>query len=142
MKKILLTALATSLLFGSCSSDDSLNTANIVGLWRLTAILSDPGDGSGTFRGVDTNATIQFFEDGTFTASEIVCTFSLDSDSAERTSGTYDLETMEVSIIRCGEVDVDGNTPNTSIGVVLEEGNLILNFPCIEACALRFRKIR
>lgn len=133
MKQILFTVIGIILLISCDSSDDAGNilTNDIVGTWQLTASLSDPGDGSGTFRSVSSNKTITFNSDGTFTSNGNVCDISITTSTA--TNGTYN--TMDNTInANCGTI-------NLPISYSIDNLTMDISYICIEACESRYRKI-
>lgn len=67
MKKTVLLVLVVGLL--TCDATDPLDNYHITkleGMWQLTAVLADPGDGSGTYQPVSSQKTLTFCMDGTF----------------------------------------------------------------------------
>ncbi len=122
------------MILGSCSDDDdALNiSADIVGKWLLVEQLVDPGDGSGTFQLIDSDFTLEFFDNGTVTsANGSLCNVFTPSD--DTSSGTFSLENKTLTI-GC-EDDV--------ITIFFEKTGteLILTLICIEACAQKFKKL-
>ncbi len=117
------------LLAVACSSDDS--SPEILGDWQLIEVLADPGDGSGRFKVVDSNKRITFLENGTYTANGFICDFTTLSDGTS--SGEYTTTDFGYQIPCAGPV-------NYTVDIRLEEGFLILSFPCIEPCMQKFRK--
>ena len=128
MKKLLYILLPVFLLTG-CDKDEA--ATGIVGEWKLIEVLADPGDGSGRFRAVNSDKRITFLEDGTYTSTGLVCSFS--TDVVGMTNGTY--TTTETGYqIGCSE------TLDHSVNLQIDSGFLIISFPCIEPCLHRFRK--
>ncbi|AXG71075.1 hypothetical protein KORDIASMS9_03330 [Kordia sp. SMS9] len=129
MKKLLCIFAATLLLF-SCATDDDNTTENLLtGTWRLTATLLDPGDGSGTFLPIDSDADLDFSADGvTVTSNVSFCTMS------EVFSATYSASAGTIIIDECGAL-----SPFT-IFFEIQENELILSYPCIEACLYKYVK--
>lgn len=66
--RIILIIFSTILLVLSCIEQESTDN-NLIGRWRLTEVLLDPGDGSGTFQGVSSDKIIEFHSDGTVTSN-------------------------------------------------------------------------
>ena len=129
MKKLLYSLLPLILLSG-CDKDKV--ATGILGEWNLIEVLADPGDGSGRFRAVNSDKRITFLEDGTYTSTGLVCSFS--TDTVGMTNGTY--TTTETGYqIGCSE------TLDFSVNLQIEEGFLIVSFPCIEPCLQKFRKL-
>jgi hypothetical protein len=126
MKKFLLLLIATFTLI-SCNNDDD-NTpvsTSIVGNWELTAILADPGDGSGTYQPA-TGKSLQFTDQGVVNCNVSFCFGSL---TQATTTGTYD--TVSTTI------DVDNCT-----GTYVLNGNMLeVNHFCIEPCGERYVRV-
>jgi hypothetical protein len=57
-----------------------IDSANIVGEWKLTEQLLDPGDGSCVFTKVTSDKTIFFLVDGSYKSNGTVCTIDADSN--------------------------------------------------------------
>ncbi|MGJ8685038.1 MAG: lipocalin family protein [Nonlabens sp.] len=123
----------TSLLISCNTSDDPGNILDydLEGTWKLTEVLADPGDGSGTFQTVTSSKTITFDANGGFTSNGTVCDLSITSTS--NTSGTYNAVDQTING-NCGTT----NLPITYdiIGSALE-----ITYPCFEPCMTRYRKI-
>ncbi len=130
IRNTLLVLLVFSLF--SCSSDDDNSPSNLIGKWRLYEQLADPGDGSGTFRPIDSDKTLEFFANGVITSQNgSLC----EPYSTEQiTTGTYSVT----------ENNITTNCQNPSIATISFEivgTNLILNFVSIEGFSQKFRKI-
>lgn len=125
MKKIFLLSILT-LVFLSCDK----NKTELIGTYKMTAQYIDPGDGSGDFEPVSSSRTIEFHSDGTVTSNGNLCDLSTDTD--ESTSGTYDTSDSTLTIQGC---------ENNTIRFSFDEGILILFYPCIEACQVKYEKI-
>lgn len=120
---------ALSFFTFSCEPD-RIPDPELTGRWELTDILSDPGDGSGTFQPVDSDLRVTFSSNGRFTANGNIC--SLSGSTEGSSSGTYDAENQTLQSEDCNSwrdplYEVDGD-------------QLVIQLACIEACALRFRK--
>ncbi|MBT8205937.1 MAG: hypothetical protein KJO20_11230 [Eudoraea sp.] len=126
MKKLLLFLLLLSL---ACTSDDP--EIEILGEWQLVEVLADPGDGSGKFKSVDSNKRITFFEDGSYTSNGIICDFTTSAEEAS--GGQYTID-EDGYLIPCSD------PVSYTVGLRLEDGFLIISFPCIEPCLQKFRK--
>ena len=129
-KLVLLIFCTTSLL--SCTIFTNDEETDLIGKWELSQILSDPGDGSGTFRDIDSNKTIQFFSGGTILSRNgTLCGININSD--DDGIGTFSLDEKRISPANC---EFDFIKPSFEI-----EGNtLIINYPCIERCSEKYRK--
>ncbi len=120
------------MLLVSCSKEEP---TTIVGKWLLFEQLADPGDGSGIFRKVVSDRTIDFFQDGTYVANGSFCFLSHQSD--QESTGVYD----------SGGITPDGCQFNgmpfeLKISLNLDKSELIIHFFCIEACAQKYKKIK
>ncbi|MAX81447.1 MAG: hypothetical protein CL843_14900 [Crocinitomicaceae bacterium] len=119
----------------ACNKDDDSNSSSsetaLIGTWKLTATLVDPGDGSGTYTNVSSNKTVTFHSNGTLTSNGEICSMSIDADSA--TTGTYDATTGTFSSAAC-EMSITGLTYE------LDGSSLVLSYPCIEPCLAKFEK--
>ena len=118
----------------ACDNEDVQST-DLTGVWKLTEVLADPGDGSGTFQPVESNNTISLFQDGTFTASRNLCYFGTQDGAS---TGIYDTIRSVLTIEGCEINEVEVDYPyEFNVG----EGSLIINLFCIEPCAEKYRKI-
>jgi len=64
---VLLTIIGLGFLC-SCNNDD-IPESEVVGTWKLVAILDGPEDGNGSFENVRSNKIVQFHEDGFVTSN-------------------------------------------------------------------------
>ena len=86
MKNCIKSVLLFSLLLFACTkSSDNKTNVSLIGKWRLTETLVDPGDGSGKWTKVNSDDYIQFTEDSTYQtnkpATGDIVKFSLPTDS-------------------------------------------------------------
>jgi len=134
MKKgILLFVLISTLI--SCNNDDDSNNstqAELVGTWKLTENLSDPGDGSGVFEIVISDKKMVFNSDGTVTSNGFLCDMSIESNTSS--SGTYSITESTINSSSC-------NTTEFAIRFELSSTFLIISYPCIEACQAKYLKV-
>ena len=118
----------------SCTNDDSNNSSeqDLIGTWKLTETLADPGDGSGVFTTVTSEKNIQFFNDGTVTSNGSICDMSIQSDNAS--DGTFSITDSTINSPECF---------NSGFNITFELTStfLILNYPCIEPCRAKFIKV-
>lgn len=124
--------IALSLFMLSCNSDDDTPENIIVGMWNLTGIYLDPGDGSGAFENVNSNKNIVFSSDGTFSSNGIICDLTTETDVSS--TGTYSTTESQIDASSCSfiELFLDYSIDNTI---------MIINYPCIEACQARYEKV-
>ena len=127
----ILRSLVLILIIAFVSSCNEVD-AGLVSKWRLIELLADPGDGSGTFQPVASNKMIEFYDDGTITSNGSICTLSITSDSPS--NGTYNSSTMEIEVEEC----VGGHAP---LNYEILGEQLILNYPCIEACREKYEQV-
>ena len=99
----------------------------------MAEILSDPGDGSGTFQPVSSTKIIEFYDDGTLYSNGSICTISTDSN--ENFYGTYSSQDLTLSSTQCQQ-----QVFLTSYEMT--QTTLIIYYPCIEACAEKYTKIQ
>ncbi|MCI4671642.1 MAG: hypothetical protein MRZ79_26105 [Bacteroidia bacterium] len=126
--------LIAILTFSSCTQEiiEGVTDPNLLGTWRLEEVLADPGDGSGTFQPVDSDAEIRFLNDGTFTSNTALCKFSAQSGSSMQ--GTY---SVSEKVLRSG----DCASLTWQVDYSVDGQSLILNFFCIEPCAQKYRRV-
>lgn len=128
MKQILiLTIIAGIFLSTSCSKED-LSERDLINKWHLIESLSDPGDGSGRFQKVESDAIIEFFDDNTVRYSNSFCA----GDNPVNTA-TYSSSENEIY----PECD-----PGFSFSFKIENNRLIIYYNCIEGCAEKFELLK
>lgn len=128
MKKLIITALASFVLF-SCPKNEN---AGLIGKWQLTEELIDIGDGKGEFKEATTQQSIEFFRDGTFTATSSLCQMA--PGSSGQGTGTYSMEGNTITPANCA-----GESRN--ITFELNGRELILNLTCIEPCKQKYVRV-
>jgi hypothetical protein len=131
MKKSILLLLLLSLLFSCNKNDQELAPASLAGTWKLTEMLQDPGDGSGTFQPVNSNKKIVFISDNKVTSNGILCDMSINSDTF--TEGSYSETTKTINPSDC---------QNLTINYELNANSLILSYRCIEGCRAKYIKVQ
>lgn len=131
MKKIFIYIFLIGIIF-SCKDNDDTKAydADLLGKWKLTETLSDPGDGSGTYKTVISEKIIHFHKDGTLSSNGSICDLSILSDTPS--SGTYSYTKLTISAPDCYE---------SVLGFKLIGSTLIIYYPCIEGCSAKFVKI-
>ena len=119
-----------TLTFFSCSKkNENKIDSDLVGVWKLTEVLADPGDGSGTYQGVNNDKTIEFHSNGVLTSNGGICGMTTGSNSPS--SGTYSLMDSTISCSNSG----------VKIRFKKMGSTLILNYPCIEPCGEKYVKL-
>lgn len=126
MKKVIIIALALFIFF-SCSKNED---ASLVGKWKLTEELIDIGDGNGAFKKVNAQHSIEFFSDGTFSATTSLC----QTPSGSGNNGTYSTDANKITPDNCV-----GNDRSITFEIIGQE--LILDLRCIEPCKQKYVKV-
>jgi len=128
MKKLTFILLISAYLL-SCSS--TKNTT-ILGTWKLTEQRLDIGDGNSTFTKIESGKTMTFLADGTITSNGAIC-FMTQMPEVQ-TTGTYDTLTKTLTSKDC---------PKTALKISYEVNNgvLVINYPCMEPCQQKFVKL-
>lgn len=117
----------------SCKNDDdSAQDSALIGTWKLTENLLDPGDGSGVFEPVQSEKTITFHQDGTVTSNGLLCSISETTDQSS--SGTYSSQTGIIKSSDCG-------TENEEYQFERNGNVVIITFLCIEPCKSKYVKM-
>ena len=130
MNKTLLTLFLSGILL-SCNKSDYNKDFELIGTWELIEVLSDPGDGSGTFHKVSSDKVLIFQSDGTILSNGSICDMSIESVSSS--SGTYSLSDSTINSSDC---------PNTPIKIKFHKtgSTLTISYPCFEACIAKYVK--
>jgi hypothetical protein len=116
----------------ACNKSDSSPKSNLVGSWKLSEILADPGDGSGIFNAITSNKTLIFDDKGNVGSNNVICNLYNDV-STKASTGTYSEKNATITSADCA---------NTMINYVLKNDTLILIYPCIEACKAKYIRLR
>jgi len=125
------------MLVGILTACSTVNETNpeiktVIGKWKLTEQLADPGDGSSVFKSVNSEKTIEFLADGTVVSNGSLCT--MNTNTGNESSGKYYSSGNYIQPDGC-------NLNNFRIGYALENSKLILSYPCIEGCGQKFVKV-
>ncbi|MEM6719585.1 MAG: hypothetical protein AAF611_09735 [Bacteroidota bacterium] len=125
MKKIL-PLLAMLICVISCSNDETIE--NLIGTWQLAAVLLDIGDGNDEFRSINSDNILIFSTNGeTVTSNESFCNLN------EQFSAIYSEETGIITVNDCSEEPF-------FINFEIQGPELILSYPCFEACLYKYVK--
>ena len=129
MKKLALLVFVIVTL--SACSTDAVDDSDLVGNWQLVQILADPGDGSGSFRSVESEKIIEFRADGTVTTNTSLC----EPNSTEIiSSGSYDVENHTIF--------TDCENPTVQqIDFEFQGRYLVLHFISNEGYSQRYQKL-
>jgi hypothetical protein len=126
MKKVLVLAVLVCSVT-ACEKNIQLHNSSIVGKWKLSEYLADPGDGSGTWQPADPShpGYLEFNVDGTLTISPYNI---YNSDHYQVTSDST------MIFLRGSE--------SFPMGYHFSETLLTLHPSCIEACGERFIPVK
>ena len=130
MKKSILLLLLLNLLISCNKNDQELAPASLIGTWKLTEILQDPGDGSGTFQPVNSNKKIVIVNSNQVTSNGVLCDMSINSDTFS--TGSYSEATKTINPYDC---------QNLTINYEVDASSLILSYRCIEGCRAKYIKV-
>lgn len=128
MKKIgIFTFTILAVLLIACSKSETDKIENtLLGKWKLTSTLADPGDGSGQWRPVSEQSDYLYIK--------------FNADSSIESNGYSDFKKYSVT----DSVHLEfTRTDKTKIRYwyKVNNSNLELNAPCIEACGERFIRV-
>ena len=130
INNILLIISLTSIALSSCTKDNASLSSSYV-KWQLIEQLADPGDGSGIFEPVTSQKILRLYSSGNFTSNGPMCTMS--TSDQQNSSGTFtNDELFPENCINYGM---------SQISYQISDDTLIINYPCIEACAQKYLKI-
>jgi hypothetical protein len=135
MKKAILLFSFFTILF-ACTNDgfsDIQNDPELVGSWKMSGYLSDPGDGSGQFTAVESKKVINFSADGSLTCNGDLCSM-LSTSTDMNTSGIYLGNSIILDNLECNN-EQDLNIRYQRIG-----DTLLLYYPCKEPCFVEYKK--
>lgn len=122
-------------IISSCQKDDDGSKgpdSELQGKYKLVEVLSDPGDGSGTFQPVESEKKIYFYSNNLITSNGDLCDISIEADVPS--SGTYSLEDSTFSSANCVRPSL---WPNRFI---VEGSYVTLIYPCYEGCLAKYEK--
>lgn len=132
MKAKIVALAVLVLLVISCSNIEEVTSNNLlIGTWKLTEILADPGDGSGTFNSVTSNKNLIFSSGGNLSSNGAICDMSIGTNISS--TGTYSEANATINSTNC---------PNNTITYELNGNTLILIYPYIELCKAKYTRIQ
>ena len=133
MKKIKIFLIIFSLCAFKCSDENSpvLENNGLVGKWKLTEYLADPGDGSGKWQTVsdEFSHTIEFHADGRFTEVKGKALSSVPLYKGYRSKGDNQIEMLPID---------EFTPPHIWTYSDLSSTKLTLSYGCFEACGGRY----
>jgi hypothetical protein len=122
--KYFITALSFFLITLACTKSAD-NNSSIIGRWKLTETLADPGDGSGIWMPATTNYIIQFNEDSTANENPV---------NPYRNVNRY-------SVINDSTLTLFySNGTSFSYYFKIESNTLTIMGGCIEACGTKYKR--
>lgn len=132
MKQLFFVFLAAG-VFIACDKDEEKKEEEKVQpeKWGLVEILSDPGDGSGTFTPVESDKIVEFYADGTITSNGNLCMGSVKADNPS--TGTYSLVDSTIKPSNC-------TTGEIKIFFEKNDSTMIISYPCIEPCREKYER--
>jgi len=121
------------LLFLACQQEITPveGSENLIGTWNLVEVLYDPGNGSGVFTPVDSEADISFFADGRFKANHDLCTLSTTANDHQ--TGVFSPVDRTLTPTGC-------SPGKAAITYQVNGDTLDLGFPCIEPCLHKYTR--
>tara|TARA_R100001369_G_scaffold11109_2_gene24482 strand:+ start:17341 stop:17727 length:387 start_codon:yes stop_codon:yes gene_type:complete len=128
MKGFLISVFIAVVLLNTSCTKENISERDLVNRWHLIETLIDPGDGSGTFQKVESDAIIEFFDDNTLRYSRSFC-----GEENSLKTGTYSFVENEIY----PECD-----PIVTFSYKIENNRLIIYYNCIEGCAEKFELIK
>ncbi len=132
MKSFIKLSLLFILNFFACtkSSDTNKNPASLIGKWKLTETLTDPGDGSGTFINTTIYAYIVFKNDSSLEKSNLY------SANISFESVRYSLPNDSVIVF----IDSSGMNVLMYYKYKIDVDTLTIMGGCYEACGSKYIK--
>jgi hypothetical protein len=130
MKTKILSLAVIFLTANSCSTNSYETSSNLVeGNWKLTEVLIDPGNGSGTFEPATGNKILQFSNDGKLISyGGAICDMSIETGVSS--TATY------------SEINSTINCSNYTIKYELNENSLILSYPGREPVKAKYMRVQ
>ena len=133
MKTKILALAVIILTLISCSKNDDDTSSNLlIGTWKLTEMLIDPGNGSGTFNSVNSNKNLIFSNGGNLSSNGAICDMSIETNVGS--TGTYSEVNSTINSTAC---------PNNTIKYELKGNTLILTYyRCFEPCRAKYTRVQ
>ena len=133
MKKIKIFLIIFSLCAFKCSDENSpvLENNGLVGKWKLTEYLADPGDGSGKWQPAtdDYSHIIEFHADGQFTEIKGKAQSSIPLYKGYKLKGDNQIEMLRIDESIPSHIWTYSDMSSTE---------LTLSYGCFEACSGRY----
>lgn len=129
--------MGAAIFLSSCEKDEPMQTCGTPTTWKLVEVLADPGDGSGTFQPVNSQKKLAFSDDGTVRANSDMC--SMQNEPTPGNQGVFSV----VANYDSSNSIISPNCPALSytLTYTINGNELIINYPCIEACQERYIKL-
>lgn len=153
MKNLFIILILSAMVL-SCSSDNdeqpemeiaaelAETIPELTGKWKLIETKNDPGDGSGVYKSIVSEKTIEFSAEGTFTINGPLCELSTLTGEIFSGKVTSSSQNFPHNILISNEpCDLD-NLLGNEYGFMIENSNLIIYWSaCIEGCSQKYHKI-
>lgn len=117
-----------------------------MGKWILTATYNDPGDGSGVYKSVDSEKTIEFFNNGTFSLNGPLCELPItvgENSTGKVRNSSYSNNFRLISNEECTMDNSSfDDSPYEYIALIKNSDLIIYYTACIEGCAQKYQKLK
>lgn len=121
---------------GCSERDELLGNSDIVGRWKLVEVYADPGDGSGKFKSINSQKTLEFYESGDLTVRNgTICQLDLSDNNSM--ASIYSIDSTEVD----DNFRLKIKDCTQDLYASIQGDILIIYFPCIEGCGEKYRRI-
>ncbi len=128
---LLFLILSIAVIFNACDKTQMESDGNnsLIGKWKLIETLADPGDGSGKWTPVAANYN---------------STIKINADNTIETTGQEFSSVKSYRVVDSEKVEITFTNNTSTINYRYKVANSILeiNPPCIEACGLRYVRIK
>ena len=135
MKKVILYTLLSFVV--SCANKDDYfdgSQGQLLSQWKLIAMYTDPGDGSGDFETVSSNKTVSFYSDDVIASNGDLCIMG--TNTTDGSFGTFTIGTTNTITPNSCTFE-----PPFSMTFVIENSILLIYYTCIEACVEKYELI-
>jgi len=135
MKKVILYTLLSFVV--SCANKDDYfdgSQGQLLSQWKLIAMYTDPGDGSGDFETVSSNKIISFYSDNVILSNGDLCIMG--TNTTDGSFGTFTIGTTNTIMPSSCAAEQP-----FSMTFVIENSILLIYYTCIEACVEKYELI-